>query len=128
MNKTKEIEMEKMDILTKKFDNIDYINDLLNYYVNNHIPIEIKKCEYMTKSGNKKHPKRFGRFSLDKDKHEFLVRNKGYYLFLVYHNNFVISVKIMEANDITFSKLKTWHGILETPQFTIDELEVYIND
>jgi len=122
------MELKAMEILTNKFNNVDYVNELIDFYVENKIPIEIKSCQYHIKSSNSKYPLRLGRFVLDKEQHEFLEIHKGYYLFMVHHNGFLIKGKLIQAVDIPFSKLITWRELLERPNFTLEQLEVYLND
>lgn len=111
--------MEKtaMKILNEKFDDVEFVNDLIDFYADNHIPIEIKSCQYMIDSGNPKYPKRYGRFKIDKEQHEFLEIHKGYYLFLVHHNGFLITGKLISALDIPFMYQFTWREILNRPEF-----------
>lgn len=111
------MEFASMQILTKKFENLEFVNGLIDFYANNKIPIEIKSCQYLIESGNPKYPKRFGRFKLEKEQHEFLEIHKGYYLFLVQSDGFIVKGKLIEAIDIPFTNQLTWRELMERPEF-----------
>ena len=90
-------------------ENQNRLNNLLDFYIENNIPIKVVKCQYEIISGKRK---RFGRFNLNKDKHKFLIKNNGYYLFLVENNNKLIKGKLLLAKDIKFTKLIVWKFLI----------------
>lgn len=61
---------------------------------------------------------------MDKNYHEYLIKNNGYYLFLVNHNNYLIAGKLISAIDIDYKKSITWDKILEKPKGDIYKLGV----
>lgn len=109
-------EQKAMEILTEKFKNVEYVNGLIDFYVENDIPIEVKSCQHFIKSGNDKYPMRYGRFTMEKSQHDFLEIQKGYYLFLVHENGFLIAGKLIPATDITFMKQITWRELMDRPK------------
>lgn len=117
----------EMEVLTEKLNNNIYMNELLEFYIENNIPITIKKCKYKIKNTRKKEHEtllmRYGRFTLNKEFHNFLVEQKGYYLFIVEHLGFTVSAKLICAKDLNYSKSISWTRILNKPKFDITVLE-----
>ena len=118
------MEKKAYQILTKKFENVQFVDGLIDYYANNNIPIEIKSCQYLIESGNPKYPKRYGRFKLEIDQHKFLEKHNGYYLFLVQHFGFIVSGKLLSVNDVSFAKQVGWRELVNRPNFDVSDLEV----
>ena len=117
-------EVFKMEILTEKLTNVIYMNDLLEFYIENNIPINIKKCKYKIRNKIKNETSlRYGRFSMNKQFYDFLVEQKGYYLFIVEHLGFTVSAKLIKAKDLKFSNSISWTTILDKPKFNIKILE-----
>jgi len=115
-----DMEIIAMKILSRKFESLEYVNNLIDFYAENEIPIEIKSCQYKIESGNPKYPKRFGRFKMEKEQHNFLEIHKGFYLFLVHHNKFLVKGKLIEAVDIPFTPQITWRELMERPNFNVE--------
>jgi len=97
----------KPDISIRHLENKNKLNIILDYYIKNGIPLKIVKCQYESKDKS-----RFGRFNLNKKSHRFLLKNNGYYIFLVERNNKLIKGKVILADDITFKKLITWKFLI----------------
>lgn len=97
------------EITLSVLENQNRLNNILDFYIENEIPIKIVKCQYEIISGKRK---RFGRFNLNKNKHDFLVKNNGYYLFLVETGNKLIKGKVILAKDIKFHKLIGWKFLI----------------
>lgn len=98
-------------LLNRLFSNCERVNDLLDFYLDNGIPIEIKTCQEWINRCDRP-SLRHGRFKLEKDQHEVLLVKKGYYLFLVKSGDFIVKGKLVMAEDITFFKQVTWHGLV----------------
>lgn len=94
-----------LEVLT----NQNRLNNILDYYIQINIPIKVVKCQFEIVSGKRK---RFGRFNLNEKKHKFLVKNNGYYLFLVENNNRLVAGKVILAKDIKFHKLIVWKFLI----------------
>jgi len=89
-----------------------YINSLLEQYSKKKILIKVKTCQDLVESGNSDYKTRHGRFTLDKDEHTMLLNKKGFYLFLVKNNGFVLKGRVISAEDITFTKQLMWKFVL----------------
>ena len=90
-------------------ENQNRLNNILDYYIENGIPIKVVKCQYQIKSGN---GIRFGRFNLIEKNHNFLIKNNGYYLFLVESGKRLVKGKVILAKDIKYHKLIVWKFII----------------
>lgn len=95
------------DTSIRHLENKNRLNNILDYYIENGIPLKVVKCQYENKDKS-----RFGRFNLNKKSHKFLKKNNGYYIFLVELNNKLIKGKVILADDITFKKLITWKFLI----------------
>lgn len=107
-------------ILTKKFNNVQYVNGLIDYYAGAGIPIEVKTCqEFIERGEASKYDIRHGRFTLEKDQHDFLLHKSGYYLFLVKNGSLLVRHLLIPASDIGFMKQVTWRRIFIDSQGVI---------
>jgi len=99
-------------ILEDKFGQVDYINDLIDYYLNDKTPIEVKTCQVRINTGIEKYPTRPGKFSLRKDQHDFLLQNNGLYIFIVKNERLVHGYKIVPASKIPFKMNIPWNKLI----------------
>lgn len=95
--------------MVRKVATIKQLNKGLESLKDSGIYFEIRKCEQKIKDGNNN---RVGRFNMDKDKHDILIANNGYYIFVVADNSKYVFAEIIPANDIRFRKLIPWIEIL----------------
>ena len=99
--------------ISQKFNDISYVNKILKYYADQGIHLQIKTCKYKTKTGRKKYNERVGMFKLESDKHQELVHNNGYYLFIVrYDNETIKHWKIIKAQDLYFQTSLMWPRVI----------------
>lgn len=92
-----------------KLGNILFVNDLIDFYSESGIPIEVKTCqEWIERGDNRPTACRLGRFVLDKDQHDYLTLNDGYYLFIVKNESLVMRARLLKAEDITFQRNLLW--------------------
>jgi hypothetical protein len=107
------------DILSDKFANIEYLNQTIDFYAMNNIPIEVKTCQFfINRNDERGNGKRFGRFTFNKHQHEILLHKKGYYLLLVKHKDLIHKARIIKAEDIALSisdlrKQYTWKFVMK---------------
>lgn len=94
-----------------KLGNLEYVNELVDFYSENGIPIEIKTCQEFIDRADVQGGVRLGRFVLDREQHEFLVHKKGYYFFIVKSGSLVLRAKLVEADDITFQRKLLWRPL-----------------
>jgi len=106
-------ENQAKDILRDTFGAAEHINSLVDFMLNNGIPIEVKTCQITIQTGQIKYPTRRGRFILVPDQHEYLQSNKGLYLFIVKDDRFVYGWKLLEANKINYKRHIQWDKIIE---------------
>ena len=78
--------------------NVEFINDIADFYVGGKY-IEVKSCQAWQKDTSHSKNRRRGRFVLYKNQHEFLLKNDGYYLFLVKTSKGIF-LRLMKAKDV----------------------------
>ena len=93
-------------------DNQQKLNEHIDFFARKNIIIDVKICQEKVKSGNSDFPKRLGRFSFDIDRHKYLIQNKGFYLFLVKNNGFIVAGKLCLAENIKYSKWVIWKNVV----------------
>lgn len=98
----------RIDNSIRELENKKKLNSLLQYYIENGIPLKVVKCQYENKKKS-----RFGRFNLNKKTHRFLRKYNGYYIFLVEKDNKLIKGKVIFSGDITFKTLICWKILIE---------------
>lgn len=100
-------------ILKEKFGDVEFVNELIDYYSKSGIYIEVKTCQDKVKRGEDgRYPTRSGKFKLEKDQHDFLMFKDGYYLFLVKSGSLLVAGKVIKARDVPFAKTHTWNRLL----------------
>jgi len=85
-----------IELLKKQMNDINHLNLLIDLKVNNKY-FEIKSCQEYIEDKSFKNKKRHGRFFFYKEQHEFLVKNDGYYIFIVTLQNDKKLMKIVKA-------------------------------
>lgn len=88
---------------------IETIKKGLNYLSKNGIPFEIKRCQFSIQDGKFSRP---GRFKMRSENHTILVKNEGYYIFLVFDGINLFRAEIVKACDIQYQALINWRLIL----------------
>lgn len=103
--------------LQAKFGDVTYVNDLIDFYTDSGIPIEVKTCQEFINRVDNKGDLRHGRFTMMKDQHELLLAQGGYYLFIVKAGVFILKARLIKACDVFMSMLNfrpqiTWVGLV----------------
>jgi len=109
--------------LTILYSDVKYINKEVDLLVKDKY-IEIKSCQEWQIDNSSTTKKRHGRFVLDKQQHVKLLKNEGYYLFIVHNEKKIIFMKMLPAFAINFKRLITW----TTVKKIANKLEEYAND
>ena len=99
---------QKAEEIAKDLFDITLSNGLVDGWINGK-PVEIKACQMWQSNGAGRCR---GRFVLERDQHEYLVKNGGYYLFIVFTEDGVIS-KLIEAEKVPFKRKLSWPSVLE---------------
>lgn len=105
------LEREVSPELRIKIGSLKYVNELIDFYSETGVPIEVKSCQEWQSRSDKHGDKRLGRFVLDKEQHRALLCKDGYYFFIVKAGSLVLRAKLMKADDITFQRLKLWRPL-----------------
>ena len=87
--------------------NIHRVNDLIDFFTDTKIPIEVKTCQVRTVDKTYKNGYRTGRFVLKKEQHEYLQNRGGLYLFIVLKDTTAIKIAFIYANDFNYKRLIT---------------------
>jgi len=87
---------------------IKVINEIFDILVNDEVPIEVKSCSETIEDISTITGKRHGRFMLNKDQHDYLVANNGYYFFIVHMSNRTVKIKLIKAEKLKYNKAITW--------------------
>lgn len=104
-------EQRALPILERIFTDLEYRNDIIDFYAENGIPIEVKTCKFKIGRESEHGRKtlfRAGRFVLDKDQHQILQNQNGFYLFLVKDGDLLVKANLMKAKDLTFTRNISW--------------------
>lgn len=102
-------------LLLNRFRSVKYTNQLIDYYAENKIPIEVKTCQEYIKRGYDRKGRvkeRAGRFTFDKDQHLELIHKNGYYLFLVKNESMIVRGQLVRARDIAYLKQIAWPMVI----------------
>lgn len=97
--------------LRVKIGSVEYVDELVDFYSENGIPIEVKSCQEWQGRADNYGDKRLGRFVLDKEQHDFLTHKQGYYFFIVKAGSLVLRAKLLRADEITFQRLLLWRPL-----------------
>jgi len=102
-----QMELTALDILPK----LELTNDKIDAILDDKL-IEIKSCQkYVIDVSRKTTQTRFGRFRLNKDQHEYLVKNNGYYFFILNESGNAGRWKLVKASEIEFKHVIDWRRI-----------------
>ena len=74
--------------------------------------IEVKTCQIQTIDQTRPSHFRTGRFVLDIEQHEALIRRDGYYMFIVLKDAALIKHKMIRASEIKFVNNLTWTKVI----------------
>lgn len=97
---------QRAEELARDLYNVILSNGLIDGQIDGK-PVEIKACQEWHRNGVGRCR---GRFTLDREQHEFLVKNKGLYLFVVFTENGVKS-KLVRAAEIQYRRKLGWPAI-----------------
>ncbi|RLI80394.1 hypothetical protein DRP05_01050 [Archaeoglobales archaeon] len=99
-------------IALRDFDEIIFVDRLVDAELNGK-PLEIKACQEWQSNGKGRCR---GRFVLDKEQHDYLIKNHGYYLFIVFKEDGSNISKLVKAVDVEFKRKISWLSIFHAPQ------------
>lgn len=106
-----EAEKLALSLLSQIFQNPQYIDDIIDIQSGS-ISIEVKSCKEIINDGKWK---RSGRFWITKDQHEYLLDNKGFYLFVLFCENGETKAKLVPAWALKWNNgevlLLTWKKV-----------------
>jgi len=95
-------------LVEQRFKGVKYIGDLVDYLWGDKF-LEVKTCEEWQKNGRYRCR---GRFVLEKQQHEFLIKNDGLYVFVVLKENGGYSMFVRRARDIGYKRKICWTKIV----------------
>lgn len=110
------IEERNVTKISKKLNDITYINKLFKFYEKHDIYLVIRTCQKIVKNGHKDYLQRPGIFKLVETQHNELIKNNGYYFLIVWDNEKLFRARIIRAKDIYFHKNIMWQRLIEGPQ------------
>ena len=96
-----------------KMSNFEYINELMDFYAENNIFLDIKTCQKLKNTGREKYPTRKGHFVIDFEKHKQLVLNQGFYLFIVFDDGHIIRWRMVSASDLYYQERLMWDRLFK---------------
>ena len=102
----REVELQVLHCL-----GIDHIRQPVDSRIRGH-PIEIKSCQQYIKDTNHTNSRRSGRFLFQSEQHEYLLRNRGSYIFIVRDASDILKSRILRADLL---RLKRFEGVLQMP-------------
>jgi hypothetical protein len=105
-------EIEAGKLLQERFEHVEFINQIIDYMINDNVPIEVKTCQTNVNTGQEKYPTRVGRFILNQEQHNFLVENAGLYIFIVKHENLIYGWKMLPAGQLNFKTNIQWDRLI----------------
>ena len=89
-------------------ENQNKLKEIISYYHNNNVLMEIVTCREKIQDGEKW---RFGRFIFDSQKHEALMNREGHYFLIVRNGIGIVNAKLISAKEIGNKKLVSWMEI-----------------
>ena len=95
---------QKAEKIIAKQLNLTIINSIYDALLEDKI-VEIKSCQEWHNNGEGRCR---GRFVLDDEQHEFLVKNDGYYLFVLFTEDGRTLTKLVRASKIEFRRKLCW--------------------
>ena len=110
-------ELKAEKILKSSFNEVKFINRLIDYFADKK-PIEVKTCQEWQSNGKRRCR---GRFVLDKSQHNYLIKNKGYYLFIVLKEDGFL-FNLLKADAINFNRKITWQKAFSYPSLIKGEV------
>lgn len=110
-------ELRALEILNEKFNDVQYVNELIDFYADDGIPIEVKTCQEWINRVDDIGELRHGRFTFVKEQHEYLLCQDGYYLFIVRNGDMIVRSRLLKADDVfawmsNFRRQMTWRCLL----------------
>lgn len=102
----REVELQVLHCL-----GIDHIKQPVDSCIKGH-PIEIKSCQRYIEDAYHTNSRRSGRFLFNSNQHEYLLRNRGSYVFVVRDASNILKSRILRADVLG---LKRFEGVLQMP-------------
>lgn len=99
------------DFLKHLYENVIYTNDIFDFIIHNNIPIEVKSCNYKIFSADRVCKWRFGRFCLDREQHQKLIEENGFYLFIVRLPCASHLIFLMPASWVKYRPRPSWRRV-----------------
>ncbi|MBW2561591.1 MAG: hypothetical protein JRE40_12160 [Deltaproteobacteria bacterium] len=95
-----------LNILRKIFNSVEFVNKLVDVIADDK-NVEVKTCQEWQSNGNRRCR---GRFVLDREQHNKLLKTDGYYLFIVI-SKFRYKFFLIKAKDVLFSYKLNWKRV-----------------
>lgn len=99
-----------MNFFSNKEYQLKQINDIVDFVLRGQY-IEVKTCQYYINDFTHLNVLRRGRFTLNKEQHDFLLSKNGYYYFILMADKILMSSKFVKAKDIEFKTPLVWTKI-----------------
>jgi len=81
------------------------------------VPVEVKSCQRYVKAVDRRGGKRRGRFKLEKEQHEYLIKNNGLYLFIVHDKLKKKGIALIPASKVPFKPQLCWSTVMREEDF-----------
>ncbi len=98
--------------------NMEQLQKCINMITETNTFLSVKSTNYFQGIGLHK---RHGRFKMDNLEHNILKKEKGYYLFLLYSNKYLIKGKIIHADKLNYHTQMSWTKIIKINEGEINE-------
>jgi len=111
--KAEEIAVQYLSTFFDDGELIEIVNSIIDIVINDSIPVEVKSCQEKIKDASESKGYRAGRFTLNKEQHNYLVSRKGYYLFIVFLENGNCLIRFVKASLIPYKQKLTWWKLFD---------------
>ena len=100
-------------VLESQGYDVTYINQTIDFILNNKYYIEVKSCQHTATDNSHTTRLRSGRFTLDQYQHRELLRKDGVYLFIVNFNNICSQLRFIHAKQLKFQTQYSWKKLFK---------------
>lgn len=101
------------DCFKKLYPDVTFINNIIDFYMDDCYYVEIKSCQKNISSGNTKYPYRKGRFHMEKEQHKKLIDVDGLYCFFVFDSErLIVYIRFIPAKILKFQQKISWNKII----------------
>lgn len=104
-------EREAEDYLRKLYLVVERVNELVDFVVHHNMPVEVKSCQARIHRSGTRSGKKYGRFTLRKDQHEYLIKTDGMYLFVVQYKCGATRILLLPAKTLPYQRQYSWYRV-----------------